>query len=122
MSGSNALDADENILADTDDGDNAPASAEANPADAAAEDEGDACFVAHPAINLSSRALLDLICTKPVISETRAPQPTPIEFPRSKFAFLTMILFLTLFKTIIHYLLITPVNNGPEACIVINSC
>ena len=68
VSGSNTLDADENILADTDDGDNAaptPASAEANnPAD---EDKGDACFVAHPAINLSSHALLDLICTKPVI-------------------------------------------------------
>ena len=80
MSSSNTLDADENIL---DDGDNtapAPASSEANsPANAAAEDEGNACFMAHPAINLSSCALLDLISTEPVISETHAPWPTPIQ-------------------------------------------
>ena len=82
-SSSNTLDADENILGDTDDGDNtapAPASAEANdPADATAEDKGDACFMAHPAINLSSHAPLNLISTKPVISKTHAPQPTPIQ-------------------------------------------
>ena len=70
-----SLDSDNNILANIDDGDDAVLPAEAS--DSA--DDGDACFVVDPSINLSSRALLNFVSTEPVISETCALQPTPVQ-------------------------------------------
>ena len=70
-----SLDSDNNILVNVDDNDDAVPPAEASNS----TDDGDACFMVDPSINLSCHALLNFISTEPVISKTCAPQPTPVQ-------------------------------------------